>query len=150
MLRSSITSVVDLCVRRAWWVIVVALALAAGAGDYAARHFAIHTDVNDLISPNLPWAQRALQYAKEFPQRDILLVIDASTPENAEQAASRLASALRGRSDLIRAINQPGSGDFFEHNGLLFLPTDELKRVTEEMSRADVLLETLASDPSLR
>jgi uncharacterized protein len=150
MLRSSITSVVDLCVRRAWWVIVVALALAAGAGDYAARHFAIHTDVNDLISPNLPWAQRALQYAKEFPQRDILVVIDASTPENAEQAASRLASALRGRPDLIRAINQPGSGDFFEHNGLLFLPTDQLRRVTEGMSRADVLLETLASDPGLR
>jgi uncharacterized protein len=150
MLRSSITSVVDLCVRRAWWVIVVALALAAGTGDYAARHFAIHTDVNDLISPNLPWAQRALQYAKEFPQRDILVVIDASTPENAEQAASRLASALRGRPDLIRAINQPGSGDFFEHNGLLFLPTDQLRRVTEGMSRADVLLETLTSDPSLR
>jgi len=150
MLRSSITGIVDLCVRRAWWVIVVALALAVGAGDYGARHFAIHTDVNDLISPHLPWAQRALQYAKEFPQWDILVVIDAPTPENAEQAASKLASALRANPELFRAVSQPGSGDFFEHNGLLFLPTGELKRVTEGMSRADVLLETLASDPSLR
>jgi len=150
MLRSSITGIVDLCVRRAWWVIVIALVLAVGAGDYAARHFAIHTDVNDLISPHLPWAQRALQYAKQFSQRDIVVVIDAPTPENAEQAASKLASALRDRPELFRAVSQPGNGDFFEHNGLLFLPTGELKRVTEGMSRADVLLETLASDPSLR
>jgi uncharacterized protein len=130
MLRSSITGIVDLCVRRAWWVIIVALVLALGAGDYAVRHFAIHTDVNDLISPHLPWAQRALQYAKEFPQRDILVVIGAPTPENAEQAASKLASALRARPELFRAVSQPGSGDFFERNGLLFLPTGERKRVT--------------------
>jgi uncharacterized protein len=150
MLKSSITAVVDFCVRRAWWVIVVALALVVGAGDYAAQHFAIHTDVNDLISPDLPWAQRALRYAREFPERDILVVVDAPTPENAEQAATKLAAALRARPDLFRAVSQPGSGDFFEHNGLLFLPIGELKRVTEGMRRADPLLDTLASDPSLR
>jgi uncharacterized protein len=150
MLRSSITGVVDFCVRRAWWVIVVALALVVGAGDYAARHFAIHTDVNDLISPDLPWAQRALHYAREFPEQGILVVVDAPTPENAEQAATKLAAGLRARPDLFRAVSQPGSGDFFEHNGLLFLPIGELKRVTEGMSRAEPLLDTLASDPSLR
>ena len=91
MLRSSITGVVDFCVRRPWWVIIVALALVVGAGDYAARHFAIHTDVNDLISPDLPWAQRALHYARELPERDILIVVDAPTPENAEQAITKLA-----------------------------------------------------------
>jgi uncharacterized protein len=152
MLRSSITRIVDLCVRRSWWVIVVAiaLALAVGAGDYTARHFAIHTDVNDRISPDLPWAQRALRYASEFPQREILVVINAPTPEHAEQAASKLADALRARPALFRAVSQPGGGEFFERNGLLFLPAGELKRVTEGMSRADPLLETLASDPSLR
>ena len=150
MLRSSITAVVDFCVRRAWWVIVVGLALAVGAGHYAARHFAIHTDVNDLISPHLPWAQRALQYTREFSERAILVVVDAPTPEKVEQATTKLATALRARPDLFRAVSQPGSGDFFEHNGLLFLPVGELKRMTEDMSRADVLIETLASDPSLR
>jgi hypothetical protein len=50
MLRSSITGIVDLCVRRAWRVIIVALVLALGAGDYAVRHFAIHTDVNDQVA----------------------------------------------------------------------------------------------------
>jgi uncharacterized protein len=150
MLGSSITAVVDFCVRRSWWVIVVALALAVGASDYAARHFAIHTDVNDLISPDLPWAQRALHYAREFPERAILIVVDAPTPENVEQATTKLAAALRTRPDLFRAVSQPGSGEFFEHNGLLFLPVDELKQMTEGMSRADVLIETVASDPSLR
>jgi len=89
MLRASVTSVVDFCFRRAWWVIVVALALVVGAGDYAVQHFTIHTAVDDRISPDIPWAQRALHCASEFPERGILVVVDAPTPENAEQAASQ-------------------------------------------------------------
>src|SRR6516162_9031278 len=41
-------------------------------------------------------------------------------------------------------------GNFFARNGLLYLPTDEVARVTAGLTRADVLLKTLAADPSLR
>ena len=33
---------------------------------------------------------------------------------------------------------------------MLYLPTDEVKRVADGLSRADALLETLVADPSLR
>src|SRR2546425_10040302 len=126
MLKSSIIRVVDLCVRRPWWIIALSLGLCAGSGVYAARHFAIKTDINDLLSPDLPWAQRGLQYAKDFPQREILAVVDAPTPEIAEQATTRLAQAIKARPDRPRAVGRPGGGTFFRPHGLLLLPAADV------------------------
>jgi hypothetical protein len=49
MLRSSIVRVADFCVRRAFLVIALVVAMAAGSAVYATRHFGIKTDVTDLI-----------------------------------------------------------------------------------------------------
>jgi hopanoid biosynthesis associated RND transporter like protein HpnN len=149
MLRSSIFRVVDFCTRYSWWVIVLAMALAAASTVYTARHFAIKTDVTDLFPSDLPWTQRAFQYIKAFPQPDILVVVDAPTPELVEQSASRLAQALSTRLDLIRAVHQPEGGSFFEENGLLYLPTGEVARLTDGLVNANPLLQALAGDPSL-
>jgi uncharacterized protein len=130
--------------------VALSLALAAGSAFYAAQHFAIKTDVNDLISPDLPWTQRAARYLKDFPQREMIVVVDAPTPELVEQASAELAVALRQHPDRFGAVSQPGSGTFFERNGLLFLPQGDVARVTTGLSRANDLLGTLAADPSLR
>src|ERR1700746_1521917 len=150
MLRSSVFRTVDFCTRRAWGVIVFALALAVAPTGYAARHFAIKTDVTDLFPHDLPWTQRAFEYMRSFPQPEIMVVVDAPTPELGEQATSRLAQALESRRDVIRTVHQPASGKFFEQNGLLFLPTDQVAELTSGLLQADPLLQTLAGDPSLR
>ena len=74
MIKSSVVRLVDLCSRYPWWVIVIALVLASVSGVYAARNFGIKTDINELISDQLPWTQRAKQYMAAFPQREILAV----------------------------------------------------------------------------
>jgi len=150
MLKLAIVRIVDVCTRHPWWVIAVALILSATSAVYAERHFAIKTDINELISPDLPWARRVAQFVDAFPQREILAVIDAPTPELADQVATRLQQALEARPDVFPAVRQPQSGSFFERNGLLYLPTDEVKRVTDWLTRADPLIGTLATDPSLR
>jgi hopanoid biosynthesis associated RND transporter like protein HpnN len=150
MLRSSVFRTVDFCTRRAWWVIVLALVLAAASTVYTARHFAIKTDVTDLFPPDLPWTQRAFDYMRSFPQPDILVVIDAPTPELVEEATTKLAQELAARPDIVRAVHQPQSGEFFERNGLLYLPTDEIRRLTAGLLQGAPLLQKLASDPSLR
>src|SRR6266446_5852426 len=150
MLRSSVFRTVDFCTRHAWWVIVFAVALATASTVYAARHFAIKTDVTDLFPPDLPWTQQAFEYMRSFPQPDILVVIDAPTPELVEEATTKLVEALTARRDVIRAVHQPQSGEFFERNGLLYLPTGEVARVTNGLLKADPLLQKLAADPSLR
>src|SRR6516225_611986 len=150
MLRSSIFRTVEFCTRRAWWVIVLSLALAVASTVYTARHFAIKTDVTDLFPHDLPWTQRAFEYMRSFPQPDIMVVVEAPTPELVEGATAKLVAALTARRDAIRAVHQPQTGEFFERNGLLYLPTGEVERITNGLLQADPLLQKLAADPSLR
>ncbi len=149
-LTSAVAAVIDFCIGRPLWILGSAIALAAASGIYAAEHFAIKTDIHELISHDLPWAKRALQYMKAFPQFGIIVVIDAPTPELAEQASTELTRALLTHPERFLAVSHPGSGKFFEQNGLLFLPTDEVARFTNALRQADPLLGTLAEDPSLR
>jgi hypothetical protein len=58
----------------AWLVIAGAIALAAFCAAYAARHFAVATDVRQLFPTNLPWTERDRNFAKEFPPYDMLAV----------------------------------------------------------------------------
>jgi hopanoid biosynthesis associated RND transporter like protein HpnN len=150
MLRASVYRVVDFCNRYAWWVIALCVALAVASSFYAVDHFAIKTDVKDLFPPDLPWTQRAFAYMKEFPQPEMLVVVEAPTPELVEQASTKLAQALASRPDHIRAVHDFRNGPFFERNGLLYLPTSEVARLTEHLEQAGPLLQTLAADPSLR
>ena len=150
MLRASVYWVVDFCNRYAWPVIVCCVALAVASSFYAVDHFAIKTDVKDLFPPNLPWTQRAFEYMKAFPQPEMLVVVDAPTPELVEQASIRLAQALASRSDHFRAVHDLQSGPFFERNGLLYLPTSEVAQLTNGLVQAGPLLQTVAADPSLR
>jgi len=150
MLKSLIVGIVDLCTQHPWWVIGLAAVLAAGSGVYAGTHFAIRTDTKMLVSTDLPWRQREERFLESFPQRQILVVIDAPTPELVEQATAKLAQALATRSDLIHSVRQTQGGNFFARNGLLYLPTDKVARVPDGLTRANALLETLAADPSLR
>src|SRR5438876_251582 len=109
MLRTSVFRVVDFCTRKAWWVIVLAVVLAVVSTAYTMRYFAIKTDVTDLFPPDLPWTQRAFQYMAAFPQPDILVVVDAPTPELVEQVAP----LHRGRAGarFPRARTRPGSNE---------------------------------------
>ena len=47
-------------------------------------------------------------------------------------------------------MRRPDGGDFFNKNGLLFLPDDEVKTTTEQMIQASPFLGPMAADPSLR
>jgi hypothetical protein len=101
MMKSAIVGLVEFCTGRPLWIVVLAVALGGGSAFYAARHFAIKTNVNDLISRDQPWTQRGIQFLNDFPQRDIIIVVDAPTPELVEQASAKLAAALRQRPDRL-------------------------------------------------
>ncbi len=152
MLRSTIARIVNSCTRHRWPVIAVAVLVAVLSSVYAVRHFAIDTNINHLLSSKPLWRQHEMAYEKAFPQRaeQILVVVQARTPENAGQASEALAARIAQRSDVIRSIRQPGGGEFFDKNGLLYTSSDELARTTKQLTSAQPLLGTLAADPSLR
>src|SRR4051812_25016508 len=152
MLRTAIVATVTRCTRYAWAVLAVTAVLTVISAIYAARHFAINTDINTLISQDLPWRQRELAFERAFPQhlRSILVVLDAPTPELATQATAALVGRLTADHDLFKSVAQPGGGKFFRQNGLLFLPTAETERVAGQLAQAEPLISQLATDPSLR
>jgi len=150
VVKSPIVRVVALSARRPWLMIALVLALAVASAVYATRHFALKTDVNELISHDVPWAKNALEYMKHFPQWGIIVVVDAPTPEATEQATTKLADALKARPGQFTAVSQPGGGPFFARNGFLFLPREEVAQATDGIAQADALIGTLAPDSSLR
>jgi uncharacterized protein len=150
MLNSAIVRIVDFSARRRWYVIVVGIVLAAGAAAYDVARFSITTDTESLISPDLPWRQRQAALSDAFPEKGISVVVTAATPENVEQAASALAQNLSKQTDLFRSVDELGSGDFFEHNGLLLEPLPEVKKSVDALSGAQFFIGELAGDASLR
>ena len=150
MINSLIVRIVDTCARYRWTTIIAGTMLMLGAGAFAAAKFSINTDVEGLISQDLPWHQRQLAMSKAFPQNGISVVVKAPTSENAELATSALAQRLSKNQNLFPLVGQPDSGDFFERNGLLFGSPAEVKKNAEGLTNAQPLIATLAGDPSLR
>jgi hopanoid biosynthesis associated RND transporter like protein HpnN len=151
VLTSLVVSIVKACTRFASLVVVLGLILAIAAGYYTARNFTINTDINTLISPDLDWRKRDNQFGEAFDRdRTILAVIDAPTPELTSAAAAALGQKLAGDSKHFESVQPLGSGEFFEKNGLLFLPVAEVGQLVGQFESAAPLIEIMAGDPSIR
>nr|WP_276543043.1 MMPL family transporter [Bradyrhizobium elkanii] len=146
-----VVSVVRTCTRFALPVVIFSVLLSIGAGFYTARNFSINTDINKLISPDLDWRKRDNQFEEAFDrERLILAVVEAATPELTSSAAKALTAKLQADKKNFEAITALGSGEFFEKNGLLFLPTEEVGKVAGQLESAAPLIEIMAGDPSIR
>jgi len=152
MLKAIVTSVVGICTRFPWPIIALALVAAASAAVYSARHFAINTDVNKLISRELDWRQREAEFEKAFPGHfgSTLVVIDAPTAEYASRAAAELGTKLKAQPQLFPSVNDIGGSEFFARNGLLYRPTEDVASFAKGLGQAAPLVGTLVGDPSLR
>ena len=149
---SLIGRVVAASTRHPLIVLLLAVVLTGAALAYTARHFAMTANTAELISTKLEWRQRELAFEAAFPQLENLtmVVVDGATPELADAAARRLAAALLEKPSLFRTVRRPDGGAFFDRNGLLLLPLNEVAATTKGLMRAQPLLASLAADPSLR
>ncbi|MCS0615273.1 MMPL family transporter [Massilia kyonggiensis] len=152
MLTHQIARLVHLSCRHPWAVLGAFAVLVLASGLYVARHFAINTDVGQLIDANAPWARRDAAIAAAFPSRGdtTLAVVRAPAPEFAAQAARELAGRLRRQPGLFRAVDLGAGADFFRRNGLLYLDVHAVRDLTARLADARPLLDALARDPSLR
>jgi hopanoid biosynthesis associated RND transporter like protein HpnN len=147
-----ISQLVRLSLRYPWTILLAFFVVAALSASYFARHVVISTDSKKLMSSSLSWRQQERMLELAFPQRNdrILAVIDAATPEAAEDAADALVNGLSARSDVIRTIARIDGGEFFERNGILLLSLEEVRQNTADLISAQPFLGTLAADPTLR
>lgn len=138
--------------RRPVPVLFACLALAAGLLWIAATSLTINTSTEDMLSAELPWRQNNRAVDRAFPQLVDSLTIAVEGPDAlaAEDAAGRLAQALRARDQVFHSVLLPEGGDFFRRNGLLFLSPEELQAESDRLAAAQPLLAALQEDPSLR
>jgi uncharacterized protein len=146
MLQLWINHAVGYCARHFRIVIAAALLLAIASAIYTARHFAIDTDINNLLSAKLPWRQQEIAFHEAFPQTVDLILVDvgAPTPEAAEAAAREVQQGLANKPDVFRSVRDELDSSFFRRNGLLFLPPDQIERVTVAVNLAVGLAITAA------
>ncbi|MBV8683708.1 MAG: MMPL family transporter, partial [Caulobacteraceae bacterium] len=119
---------------------------------FCATHFSLSSDTVGLISPKLPWREREQAFNHLFqPEGDqIVVVIDAATPELASEAAQSLSARLAGRTDLYHDVQRADGGPFFEREGLLFESYADVKTQLDALVKGQPFLGPLAQDPSLR
>jgi len=135
------------------WVVVAATALLlALSGVYAVGHLELDGSTDALFSPDLPFKRAERRYYDAFPAQfePMFIVVDAVSPELAGQAANALAERLRVRPDTFNMVYLPGGGSFFEQHAFLYLDTDELEELADQLAAAQPYLAELARDGTLR
>ena len=151
IVTSFVVRAIRFCTQYAAPVIILSIVLGVLSSWYAVTHFAMTTDVNQLISPNISWRQREAEMEKAFPHFELIVaVVDAPTAELVAGAANALAQHLSQQKDLFRSIDQPKGGRFFAQEGLLFESTADLSSQMTMLTQAQRLVQVLAGDPSLR
>jgi hopanoid biosynthesis associated RND transporter like protein HpnN len=130
--------------------VLVMFALTGASLYYAAGHLGINTDTANMISPELPWRMDFNEYRASFPVRDqnIVAVVDSTDGELSMSFARDLARALHAEPNLFPTVFLQGDGDFFERNGLLYLPLEDLQVLADRLIEAQPLLGRLAQDVS--
>jgi hopanoid biosynthesis associated RND transporter like protein HpnN len=143
---------VGFCLRRRWLVVFTSLLVLALSGIYVARNFALNTDINSLLSSDLPWRKREQAYDQAFPQltHSIIAVVSAPTPEFADAATASLVARLKPQTNAFHSVSAAEGDQFFARNGLLYVSPDELSARLDKLRQAVPLIRVLAADQSLR
>jgi uncharacterized protein len=119
---------------------------------YLAANFKMNADLTNMISDKLPFRQLEREFNREFPQLTdvIVIVVDADSAGEAMDARQRLAERLRKEGRLFKSVYEPGGGDFFARNGLLYLDVQELEELGDNLAQGEPLMGLLLRDFSLR
>ncbi len=132
-------------------VLVVVFALAFFAMRYTVDNLSMNTDTEDMLSEELVWRKLDQEYEKRFPQYDnnILIVVEAATPDQAGDAAALLNERLKPEQALFEFVYYPNALSVFRESGLLYLDTKELQDLSDNLAEVQPFLAKLARDPSL-
>ena len=138
--------------RRRLAVIVSFTLVTLGILAYLAFNFRINDDLTNMISDKLPFRHLEKEFFDEFPQLSevIVVVVDADTVGEAMDAGQRIAERCRKEGDIFTSVSEPGGGEFFSRNGLLFLDVKELEELSDNLAMGEPLMGLLLNDYSLR
>ncbi len=152
MLTNALLRAVSFAARKPWPILGAVLLLLLASVAFTVSHFDMSTDTGELISDQTQWRRDDAAIGAAFPQTgdSIVVVLDGKTPEQAEDAAIRMAAAMAQDQANFSIVQRPDGGDYFDRNGLLFGSLDDVRSATQKLIDAQPLLGGLAYDPTLR
>jgi hopanoid biosynthesis associated RND transporter like protein HpnN len=150
-LARGLSAWVDAVQRRPLRTVAVVLVLAGLGLAHTIANLGIQGETSVLFSDRLPFKQAEASYYGAFPNQyeNMFVVVDGATPEAAGAAAEALTRRLREATDTIQVAFLPGGGAFFEQHAFLYLETQELEALADELAEAQPYLAELARDGSL-
>jgi len=133
-------------------VIIGMIALTISSVFYIKNNLEMSTSTTDMLSEKLHWRQLDIEYEELFPQfsDNILVVIEAATPDEASDAGKILYSALQKESKFIKDVYYPAQLPYFRQSAFLFLELDELQDLSDRLAMIQPFLGTLIEDQNLR
>ena len=133
------------------FVLLAAILLASASLIYSSNNLTINTSTTDMLSKDLEFRKNYENLKSNFPSlsNNILIVITGETPDLSEDVAKQLSTFLKKEKDLFSFVFDAKNDPFFLQNGLLYLDTDELEDLSDNLARFQPFLASLSSDASL-
>jgi hopanoid biosynthesis associated RND transporter like protein HpnN len=132
-------------------VLLLLGALTAFLAVVALPRFGVDSDHKKLIADDLEFQEVWREFAARFPTLDdsFLIVIDGESSEAVSEASTALAERLARDPEHFSDVFVPGTGPFFERQGLLFRSVAELEQFVNGLAAIQPFLAELARDPSV-
>ncbi|MGH8563058.1 MAG: MMPL family transporter [Gammaproteobacteria bacterium] len=148
---SAVIRLVETSARTAPLLLPAMLLLTGGLLYYTKTHLALNSNTAEMLDPNLAFRRMERELERAFPQLadNIVVVVEAETPAEADDVADALAERIRLNREVVESVYRPGGGPFFAQHGLLYLDRDALWDLDERFAEAEPFLGTMAEDPSL-
>ena len=135
------------------WLLIVSFVVASGLiGKYTMDNLTVNTNTANMISTQLPFQQNRIKLETSFPQdvNTILLLVEGDTPEQTSAVVDRVSDGLRADKDAVKSVYVPDQGEFFDRNGMLYLPLQELENISKQLADAQPFIGKLSKDNSLQ
>jgi len=101
---------------------------------YTVRHLEFDTSRNDLVGANKKYHQNFLQFKKEFPgQDDLVVVVESEDSEKNRQFVERLAAKLEGETNLFKDVFYKGDLKMMGNKALLFVAETDLAELQKTL-----------------
>lgn len=133
-------------------IVILSVLATVAAMYYTVNNLEMNTSTKDMLSPELSWRKLDSEIEKQFPQYsdNILVVVEAASPDQAQDAATTLYHALQHETRLFKDVYYPNDLPLFKESALLFLDTDELQDLADNLAQMQPFLARLAGDQTIR
>jgi hypothetical protein len=136
--------------RRPLLTVLISLVLAVAAVAYTVHALTFITSNLRLLPQRARYVVLLKEYQRDFGElNDVVVVVEAPSPDESKRFAARLAQTLVGRGLDASGITYRVDPAYFEGRGLLYLSRDELVKLRDRLFDYQEFIESYAAHPTL-